>query len=115
MRRDVDEQQAEYLLIAENVERRGQAEADAIKKARIAGFLKEYWAVRDGRPSKHSQNAKVSKTTEDIAEAIGESTHQTRRILKLNDLIPQIQSLVSEGKLGTTAAEQLAQVENVIA
>ena len=54
-----------------------------------------------------SHNAQL-KTTEDIAESIGESIHQTRRILKLHDLIPELQDLVSEGKLGTTAGEQLA-------
>src|SRR5690625_2369451 len=32
---DLNEWDAEYLLIAENVERRGQAETDPIKKARI--------------------------------------------------------------------------------
>lgn len=101
---DVDEREAEYLLIAENVERRGQAESDPIKKARIAQFLKEYWGVRDGRPKKLGQNGTVS----DIAEVIGETERTTKRILKLNDLIPQLQKLVSSGKLGTTAAEQLA-------
>src|SRR5699024_12210303 len=30
------------------------------------------------------------------------------RTLKLNDLIPELQQLVSAGKLGTTAGEQLA-------
>lgn len=101
---DVDEWEAEYLLIAENVERRGQAESDPIKKARIAKFLKEYWGVREGRPNKLGQNGTVS----DIAEAIGETERTTKRILKLNDLIPELQQLVSEGKLGTTAGEQLA-------
>lgn len=101
---DVDENEAEYLLIAENVERRGQAETDPIKKARIAKFLKEYWGVREGRPSKLGQNGTVS----DISEVIGETERTTKRLLKLNDLIPQLQSLVSSRKLGTTAAEQLA-------
>jgi ParB-like chromosome segregation protein Spo0J len=71
---DVDEWQAEYLLIAENVERRGQAETDPIKKARIAAFLKEYWGVKNGN-NQHSrvrQNV-APKTTDDIAETIGES------------------------------------------
>jgi hypothetical protein len=96
------------LLIAENVERRGQAETDTMKKARIAGFLKEYWGVKNGGDRKSvEQNAQL-KTTEDISEVINESYHQTRRLLKLNDLIPELQQLVSEGKLGTTAAEQLA-------
>lgn len=101
----LSEDGAEYLLIAENVERRGQAETDPIKKSRIANFLKEYWGVRNGVGRNLSHNA---KGTEDIAESIGESLHQTRRILKLHDLIPQLQRLVSAGKLGTTAGEQLA-------
>lgn len=110
---DVDEREAEYLLIAENVERRGQAESDPIKKARIAQFLKEYWGVRDGSANPkgtkigEGQNA-FTKKVSDIAETIGETERTTKRILKLNDLIPQLQKLVSSGKLGTTAAEQLA-------
>lgn len=107
---DVDEWKAEYLLIAENVERRGQAETDAIKKARIANFLKEYWGVNRGRFHGNQVLDKMSdtKTNLDIANTIGESEKTTQRILKLNDLIPEIQELVSSKKLGTTAAEQLA-------
>ena len=87
----------------------GQAETDPIKKARIAKFLKEYWGVKNGvNQHRVGHNGQPSKTTSDIAETIGESEKTTRRILKLNDLIPQLQSLVSSGKLGTTAAEQLA-------
>lgn len=36
------------MLIAENIERRGEAESDPIKKGRIAGFLKQYWEVGKG-------------------------------------------------------------------
>ncbi|WP_180968159.1 ParB/RepB/Spo0J family partition protein [Cytobacillus massiliigabonensis] len=112
---DVDEWQAEYLLIAENVERRGQAETDPIKKARIAQFLKEYWGVRSGGNGSNQfkqtgHNGQVAKTTTDIAESIGESEKTTRRLMKLNDLIPEIQTLVSEGIVGTTAAEQYAYI-----
>ena len=100
---DLNEQEAEYLLIAENVERRGQAESDPIKKSRIANFLKEYWGIKNGVGRNLGQNG-----LGDIGEAIGESERSTKRILKLNSLIPQLQSLVSQGKLGTTAGEQLA-------
>ena len=105
---DVDEWEAEYLLIAENVERRGQAESDPIKKARIAQFLKEYWSVHHGGNRKSSRQNGDLKSTKDIADVIGESKRNTERLIKLNDLIPQLQKLVSSGKLGTTAAEQLA-------
>lgn len=63
---DVDEWEAEYLLIAENVERRGIAEQDNIKKARIAQFLKEYWGVNHGGNRSSGQNRNL-KTTSDIA------------------------------------------------
>ena len=106
---DVDEWQAEYLLIAENVERRGQAESDPIKKARIAQFLKEYWGVKDvGNNRKYDGQNVQQKTMDDVGESVGTSAKGAQRLLKLNDLIPEIQSLVSSGKLGTTAAEQLA-------
>lgn len=77
--------------------------------SRIAQFLKEYWGVREGSAGKRSlegQNAS-QKTIIDIAETLGETERTTKRILKLNDLIPQLQSLVSNGKLGTTAAKEL--------
>lgn len=104
---DVDEREAEYLLIAENVERRGQVETDPIKKSRIANFLKEYWKVCHGGNRASGQNDHL-KNRNDIAGFIGEDDRTTRRIMKLNDLIPELQQLVSEGKLGTTAGEQLA-------
>lgn len=103
---DVDEREAEYLLIAENVERRGEAESDPVKKARIAEFLKEYWGVRQG---KKRQNV-VFKTIDDVAEFLGEDVRTIQRLLRLNDLIPEIQTLVSNGKLGTEAAGQIARL-----
>lgn len=82
-----------------------------MKKARISGFLKDYWGIKNGiNQHRVGQNVRP-KTTQDIAEAIGESYKQTQRLLKLNDLIPELQTLVSEGKLGTTAAELFEEAE----
>src|SRR5690606_3451063 len=92
-----------FRSIAENTERRGEAEKDPIKKSRIAKYLQEYWGVRNGiNQHRVGQNVQP-KTTADIAETIGESVKTTQRLLKLHDLIPQLQRLVSAGKLGTTA------------
>jgi len=104
---DVDEWKAEYLLIAENVERRGQAESDPIKKGRIANFLKEYWGVKNGGDSSSRHNDE-NKTARDIAEVVGVQASNLGRTLKLNDLIPELQTLVSAKELGATAAGQLA-------
>lgn len=87
-------------------ERRGQAETDPIKKARIAQFLKEYWGIRD--KGDHTARHNVGRSMKDVQEILAESEKSTQRILKLNKLIPQIQQLVSSKQLGTTAAEQLA-------
>jgi ParB family chromosome partitioning protein len=107
---DIDQKEAEYILIADNEERR-QEDNDPIKKAKRAKFLKEYWGVKNGRPKKLPQNEEVNKetkTSKDIAEAVGTSSKNLNRLLKLNDLIPDLQNLVSAGKLGTCAAEQLS-------
>ncbi len=71
--------------------------------------MKEYWGVKNGtnQHDRVRQNG-GGKTTKDIADFIGEPKRNTERILKLHDLIPELQDLVSEGKLGTTAGEQLA-------
>ncbi|TKI67932.1 hypothetical protein FC756_12025 [Lysinibacillus mangiferihumi] len=110
---DVDEWEAEYLLIAENTERRGEAESDPIKKGRIAGFMEDYWErlgiYQRGRGNAHNGQL---KSQADVADFIGETRQTTQRLLKLNELIPQLQRLVSTGKLGTTSAEQLAYLSN---
>lgn len=78
-------------------------ESDPIKKSRIANFLKEYWGVKNGNRSDLGENCRGAK---DIAKFIGANERTARSIIKLNDLIPQLQELVSSKQLGTTAAEQ---------
>jgi len=111
--KDVSAEEAEYLMIADNEERR--VDDDPIRKAKRARFLAEYWNVRLGKggdkTSTFIATDKMSvamKNLEAVTQAIGEDERTTRRLLKLNDLIPELQALVSAGKLGTTAAEQLA-------
>jgi len=103
---DVSLAEAEYLLIADNEERR-QGCDNPMKKARRAEFLKRYWGIREGRPSKLGNNFLV-KTMTDIADAINEDERTTKNLLKLNDLIAPLQDLVSTGKLSQTAAYSLA-------
>ncbi|WP_369699955.1 ParB/RepB/Spo0J family partition protein [Alicyclobacillus sendaiensis] len=106
---DVSPEEAEYLLIADNEERRGE-DNDPMRKARRAKFLAEYWGVKLKRGARNDfrQNDESPKTAKDVAEAVGVDASNLHRIMKLNDLIPELQALVSAGKLGTTSAEQLA-------
>lgn len=103
---DVPPEEAEYLLVADNEERR--VCNDPIKKAKRAEFLKRYWGIQKGRPEKMDQNDPFFKSIDDIAKAIGESRGSLKRLLKLNDLIPEFQQLVSQGKLSQIAAYSLA-------
>ncbi|WP_206830352.1 ParB N-terminal domain-containing protein [Alicyclobacillus fructus] len=104
---DVSPEEAEYLLIADNEERRGE-DNDPMRKARRAKFLAEYWGVQRGGDRRSKDQIGLLKTLDDIADSIGESKTNTKRLIKLNNLIPELQALVSSGKLGTSAAEQLA-------
>ncbi|MCL6547701.1 MAG: ParB N-terminal domain-containing protein [Alicyclobacillus sp.] len=104
---DIPPEEAEYLLIADNEERRTE-DNDPMRKARRAKFLAEYWGIRRGGDRQSNRQNGGLKTVKDIAEVIGEAQRSTERLLKLNELIPELQSLVSAGKLGTTAAEQIA-------
>jgi ParB family chromosome partitioning protein len=111
---DGDPEYLEYLLIADNVERR--VCNDPIKKAKRAEFLKRYWGVREGSANpkgtvifREGQNVPDErKTLADVADAIGETEKNVKRLLKLNDLIPEFQALVSQAKLSQTAAYSLA-------
>ena len=104
---DVNELEAEYLLIAENTERRGEAELDPIKKGRIASFIKEYWGITHGGNKARGQN-NLLKNMKDVAKVINESERDTKRLIRLNDLVAPIQRLVSSGRLSKGAAEQLS-------
>lgn len=111
---DGDPLYLEYLLVADNEERRTCE--DPIKKAKRAEFLKRYWGLREGSANpkgtsvcREAQSEPDDrKTLADVAEAIGEDLATTKRLLKLNDLIPPLQELVSRGKLGRIAAYSLA-------
>ncbi|WP_156896877.1 ParB/RepB/Spo0J family partition protein [Desulfovirgula thermocuniculi] len=103
---DGDPEYLEYLLIADNEERRYCD--DPIKKAKRAEFLKRYWGVRQGGDRRSKEKNSPLKTLDDVAREVGEDVSNLKKLLKLNDLIPELQHLVSQGKLGTTAAYSLA-------
>ncbi|WP_051276451.1 ParB/RepB/Spo0J family partition protein [Desulfovirgula thermocuniculi] len=101
---DGDPEYLEYLLIADNEERRYCD--DPIKKAKRAEFLKRYWGVRQGDDRRSKEKNSPLKTLDDVAREVGEDVINFKKLLKLNDLIPKLQHLVSQGKLGTTATYQ---------
>jgi ParB family chromosome partitioning protein len=106
---DISPEEAEYLLIADNDERR-QGDNDPIKKAKRAKFLQEYWGIRRGGDRKSVPQNEELKTNEDVAKAVGTNAKNLDRLLRLNNLIPEFQELTSNKKLGTTHAGELARL-----
>lgn len=65
---ETEDEKTEYLMIAENVERRGLAETDPIKKARIAQLIKSHWGNRWGGDM---ENTKIQNGLSEIGDFIG--------------------------------------------
>jgi ParB family transcriptional regulator, chromosome partitioning protein len=97
------EEEIMYLLIMSNEARRGK-EQDAMKEARKVKFLKDFWGIRHGNNGTfHSE-----KSYEDIAKEVGKSVATVHRLERLNELIPELQEMVSDGKIGLLAGCDLA-------
>lgn len=117
---EILQEEGEYLLVADNTERRGE-ERDAMKKARQAEVLRKYWGVKEGRGGDRRSNAKFAfdsggeictneKTLTDVAQAIGENLRTTQNLLSLNNLIPEFQEMISSGRVSRSVGYELAAV-----
>lgn len=105
---DVSEEEAEELLIVENLYRRHLTEMD---RARLVRVLKEKWGIRRGGSRKanaHNERLTTEKGMAEVAAALGVGESHARRLDRLNELIPELQALVAAGKLGVVAGEQLS-------
>lgn len=89
------DEEAEYLLVAENKARRG-TEYDLIKVAKQLKLLCVHWGIKPGRKSVHEAH---DKTRHDVAEYLGMSDSNARRYMQLLDLTEELQQLVSQGKI----------------
>ena len=100
------EEELLYLLVMANDARRGD-EKDPMRKARKIKVLYDYWGITVGRP-KSGQDDHNRKTRRDVANLVGEGERTARRLLRLLDLIPELQELVSRGVIGVVAGNELA-------
>ena len=99
---DPDRPEAVALLIKDNLLRR---QLNDMQVARLIRALKEQYGVRRGN-NQYSQF--LGGASAKVAEATGLSERTVRQLDKLNDLIPELQSLVASGKMATTVAYEVA-------
>lgn len=79
------------------------------EKARALKMKAEAMKRTVGRPSKNvSQLGTNLRTDEIIAEQCGESRNQIQRYIRLNNLIPELLTMVDEGKIALTPAVELS-------
>lgn len=99
--RDIDPEsdEAVALLIKDNLLRR---QLNDMQVARLIRVLKEKYGLKRGN------NQYLGSGCDKLSQAIGLNKRKLERLDKLNDLIPDLQTLVESGKLNVTAAYELA-------
>ncbi|AEJ43701.1 ParB/RepB/Spo0J family partition protein [Alicyclobacillus acidocaldarius] len=114
---EVDDNRAARMLISANIKTRTLSPmelARAIRRERE--LIEELHGERRGRPRTenvgHNVQDLIGIWSKSVAEEIGMSEKQVRRLDKLNELIPELKELVDKGKLSSTAAEQLAYLDS---
>ena len=104
-------------LIEMNIQQRGEITCSRIKKARIIKAMDEIYGVKRGgnhgnQHTKVNNNAMLAKgqfdpladNTKLIKNKLGVSDNDYKRIKRLNDLVPELQSAVDDEKLPFTIA-----------
>ncbi len=99
---DVDTDEAERLLIADNVLRR---QLNPMEQARLIQRLKKEYDVKRGN-NQVGGGGSVKMT--EALEPLGVGQETAKRLDRLNKLIPPLQALVSSGQLGTSHGAALA-------
>jgi ParB-like chromosome segregation protein Spo0J len=104
------DEDAAYLLVAENKVRRG-IEKDLIKKARQIKLLFTRFGIKPGRKSVHEAQ---DKTRHDAAEQLEMSDSNARRYIQLLDLSEELQEEVSKGNIKFKAGVKLSRLSNEV-
>ncbi|PWI52586.1 ParB/RepB/Spo0J family partition protein, partial [Sulfoacidibacillus thermotolerans] len=113
---DVDDNKAARMLISANVKTRTLSPMELAKAIRREKeLIEQTYGNRERKrtdlTAAHHEPQLEGRWSEQVSQEIGKSEQHIRRLDKLNELIPELQQLVDQGKLGTTAAEQLAYLE----
>ncbi len=109
---EVDDGAAELMLIDANIETRNPSVMELAKAIRRK---KEIMGERRGRPPREKVATMATfppsgKTRSVLAEQFGMAERQVQRYDSLNDLIPELQRLVEEGRLGVVAGDRLSKL-----
>lgn len=107
--RDIDRNVATIIMVDSNLQRENILPSE---KAKAYKMKLEAVKRQAGRPSRNSvqvgQNLDGKTSREQIAENSPDSATQIQRYIRLNELEPELQKLVDDGKIGMTPAVEIS-------
>ncbi|MCW6081305.1 hypothetical protein LAV58_02150 [Clostridium botulinum] len=88
---------------------RGVGNVNAMKMAKCIKELERIYGIKKGNNQNSGSEiiSEAKKSQEDLANQIGIDERQLRNYKKLNELIPELQSLVETGELKSTTAYKI--------
>ena len=103
--RDIDRDAATIIMVDSNLQRENILPSERAKAYKMKlDAIKRQGARHDLTSTQVAQKLSVEK----IAEEAGTSKDQVRRYIRLNELQPELQKMVDEGKIGMTPAVALS-------
>ena len=95
-------------LLETNIRQRGTIGGSSVKLGRRIRELERIYGIREGRPSKTSNNVGVKNITqEDLLNQLGLNKETYRQAKSLSTLPPEIQELVEQGKISASTGSRL--------
>ena len=103
--RDIDRDAATIIMVDSNLQRESILPSERAKAYKMKlDAIKRQGARHDLTSTQVAQKLSVEK----VAEEAGTSKDQVRRYIRLNELQPELQQMVDEGKIGMTPAVEIS-------
>lgn len=101
--RELDRDAAVIAMVDSNLQRES-----ILPSERAKAYKMKYEAIRHQGKATSPQLAAKSRTDDEIGDKEGVSGDTIRRYIRLNELEPELQQMVDEGKIGLTPAVEIS-------
>lgn len=107
--RDIDRNTAAIVMVDSNLQRENILPSERAKAYKMKlEAIKRQGARTDLTCTQVGHKSNGTKSIQKVADEAGESRTQVQRYIRLNELQPELQHLVDEGKIGMTPAVEIS-------
>ena len=107
--RDIDRNTATIIMVDSNLQRENILPSERAKAYKMKlEAIKRQGARTDLTCTQVGHKSNGTKSIQKVADEAGESRTQVQRYIRLNELQPELQHLVDEGKIGMTPAVEIS-------